>query len=89
MILQSVGQVFCAAHVCLLFFRLGFFLGLLPCGLGGGARLQLSRDAVEIVGHLRVRLQEEQFEVSRLVLQLHLRTVRKDVAHGSVRPEET
>ena len=75
--------------MCLLFLRLGFLLGLLPRRLSGRARLQLARDAMKIVGHLRIRLQEEQLEVPRLVLQLHLRAIRENVAHGPVRPEET
>jgi hypothetical protein len=63
-------------------------LGLLAGRLAGSPRLQLPSNALQIVWHLRVCLEEEQFQIPGLVLQLDLCPVLQDVRDCPLLPEE-
>lgn len=60
----------------------------LACCLTRCTCLQLSRHTLQVVRHLRVGLEEEQLQVSGLVLQLHLCTVLQDIRDGSIDPKK-
>jgi hypothetical protein len=83
--LQSSGQRHDALQFSLLFLRVQScpLFGLLPGSLGGSPRLELSRHSLQVVGHLRVRLEEEQLQVSCLVFQLHLRAIFQNIRYRS------
>jgi hypothetical protein len=44
---------------------------------------------LEIVWHFRVRFQEKQLQVTRFILELHLRAIGKDIAHAPLLAEQT
>ncbi len=89
-VLQPASQRHDPLQLRLVLLRIqpGTLLRLLTCGLGWCSRLELSRHGLQVEGHLRVRLEEEELQVPRLILELHLRPVLEDIRDGSVRPKE-
>lgn len=70
-----------SVHTSLL---LGLFLGC----LAGRSGLELASDTLQIVWHLRVGLEKEQLEISRLVLELDLGAILQNILYGSVGAKE-
>lgn len=64
------------------------FLCFLSRGLARSSGLQLPRHTLQVVGHLRVGLEEEQLQVASLVLQLHLGPVLEDIGQCPVQPKQ-
>lgn len=88
--LQTAGQCHDALQLRLVLLRVepGAFLGLLAGGLGRSPGLELAGDGLQVVGHFRVGLEEEELQIAGLVLELHLRPILEDFRHGAVLAEE-
>lgn len=86
--LQATGQGHDALdpRMSLLQVQACLLLCFLPSCLARRPRFQLAGDALEIVGHFRVRLEEEELQVPGFVLQLDLRPVLQDVRDCPIWP---
>lgn len=84
-VLQSTSQGHDALQLGLVLFRVQScpLFCLLPCCLCRGPRLEFPRDSLQVIRHLGIRFEKEQLEVSRLVLQLHLRSVFKYIGYST------
>lgn len=71
-----------AIDVGLLILRTEF--GTLLCRLLGElsrcSGFEFSGDALQVIGHLRIRLEEEQLQIACFILELYLRSVGEDIA---------
>ncbi|MDU7294743.1 MAG: sugar ABC transporter permease, partial [Klebsiella pneumoniae] len=73
------------------FFRTAYYI---PSILGSSVaiavlwRALFAIDGLQVVWHLRVGLEEEQLEVSRLVLELDLRPLLQDIGDGAAVSEQ-